>query len=99
MEIYISKSPLKNKKLRVVINGKKIDFGGIRPNGVPYEDFTTHNDEERKQRYLQRHRKNEDWNDLYSSGYWAKSLLWNKTSLTSSIRDVEKKLNVKIQVV
>ena len=97
MEIYISKSPLKNKKLRVVINGKKIDFGAIRPNGTPYEDFTTHHDEERKQRYLQRHRKKEDWNNLYSAGFWAKNILWNKTSLASSIRDVEKKLNVKIE--
>ena len=50
-EIVISKSNNKNKKFDARIDGKKtISFGA-----TGYEDFTTHKDPKRKQRYLNRH--------------------------------------------
>lgn len=69
----------------------KIGFGHKK-----YEDMTTHHDYTRRKLYRDRHSKNENWNDLTTSGAWSLHLLWNKYSLTDSIRDMEKKFNIKI---
>lgn len=72
-------------------NGKKIKFGA-----VGYEDFTMHKDTQRKERYWNRHRK-EDWSDLYKAGTWSRYLLWNKTTLRDSIKDMEERFNIQIE--
>jgi len=72
---------------------KKISFGAS-----GYEDYTTHKNEERKNMYIARHRGREDWtkSGINTAGFWAKHLLWNKPSLSESIKDTEKKFNIKI---
>ena len=53
---YPYKSDKDGKKYFIITNtGKRVYFGA-----TGYEDFTTHKDEERKQRYIARHKKNED---------------------------------------
>lgn len=42
-------------------------------------------DEERKQRYIDRHKK-KDWNDSQTAGAWPKGIPWNKPSM----REVKK---------
>lgn len=91
MEINIIISPRKTKKYRAILKKKKIDFGA---KGM--SDFTIHNDPERKQRYLDRHRKNEDWTDINTAGYWARWALWNKDTLERSLADIEKREGIKI---
>ena len=55
MDITITKSKNKDKKFDAIIDGKKrISFGDSN-----YSDFTKHKDEDRKQRYIDRH-SNED---------------------------------------
>ena len=71
--------------------GKRIHFGDSR-----YDDYTSTNDEERKERYLTRHKSAEDWNDLNTAGAWSRWLLWNKRTISQSIKDMEKRFNVKI---
>ena len=95
MEVVISKSTNKNKKFDVVVDGKKISFGA-----VGYSDYTIHKDPERKERYITRHAKREDWNKsgLKTAGYWSKHLLWNKDTLTKSINDISKKHNLNIKM-
>jgi hypothetical protein len=61
-----------------------------------YEDLTQHHDHNRKILYENRHKTKENWNDLTTAGAWAKNLLWNKISLSESIKDTEKKFNIKI---
>ena len=56
-----------------------------------YEDFTVHKDKSRKQSYINRHKKNENWNDPTKPGTLAKYLLWNKETLTASIQDYKNK--------
>ena len=56
-----------------------------------YEDFTQHGDTKRKQAYIRRHRKNENWNDISTSGAWSRWLLWNKKSITASLADIKRK--------
>ena len=56
MEVVIQKSRRKDKKLDAVIDGKKtISFGA-----AGMSDFTLHKDDDRKERYIARHQKNEN---------------------------------------
>ena len=95
MEVVISKSTNKNKRFDAIVDGKKISFGA-----VGYSDYTIHKDPEHKERYIARHKKNEDWNKsgIKTAGYWAKHLLWNKDTLTKSIDDISKKHNLNIKM-
>ena len=94
-EIIISKSKNKDKKYDARIDGKKtISFGA-----VGYEDYTTHKDPERKQRYLKRHKKNENPNDHNTASFYATNILWNKPTITESIKDTNNKFkNIKIKL-
>lgn len=58
-----------------------------------YSDYIHHKDPERKQRYLARHKKNENWNDPTSAGSLSKFLLWNKTTLKASIADYKRRFH------
>ncbi len=83
MEVVIEKSNKKNKKYDAVIDNKRrIAFGDI-----AYSDYTKHHNKERKQRYINRHKKNEDWtiSGIRTPGFWSKHLLWQDTSLSKSI--------------
>ena len=94
-EIVISKSSNKNKKYDARIDGRKtISFGA-----AGMSDYTIHKDDERKQRYLDRHRKNENWADYNTAGLYAKNLLWNKKTLSESIKDTNTRFkNLKIKL-
>jgi len=59
-----------------------------------YQDFTIHNDEERKQRYLARHRAREDWTDPLTAGFWSRWVLWNLPTLHDSIEYTKRKFNL-----
>ena len=58
-------------------------------------DMTQHRDPIRKQRYIDRHKKNENWNDYMSAGSLSRWILWNKTTLQASISDYKSKFNLK----
>ena len=60
-----------------------------------YSDYTTTNNERRKQLYKQRH-ASDNINDLSFSGCWAMNLLWNKKTLEKSIIDMEQRYNITI---
>ena len=94
-EIVISKSSNKNKKYDARIDGRKtISFGA-----AGMSDYTIHKDDERKQRYLDRHRKHENWADYNTAGFYAKNLLWNKKTLSESIKDTNTRFkNLKIKL-
>jgi hypothetical protein len=54
-------------------------------------DFTKKRDEERKRRYLSRHRARENWNDPDSPGALSRWVLWNKPTLQDSIADYKRR--------
>ncbi len=99
--VDIKPSPNKKKKYRALFclckekpsccdkQKKLVDFGA-----KGYEDYTTHGDEERKERYLARHEANENWDDPFSAGALSRWILWNKKSLTDSISDYRKRFNL-----
>jgi len=72
--------------MAIVNNNKTIYFGA-----TGYEDFTTHKDEKRKQNYITRHKTNENWTDPNTPGFYAKNILWNKSTVQASIDDTNSK--------
>ena len=75
-----------DKKYFIITNtGKRVYFGDSR-----YEDFTTHKDEERKQRYIDRHKKNEDWDDINSAAFWSRFYLWEKPTKKQAYENIKK---------
>ena len=58
-----------------------------------YSDFTIHKDPERKNRYIERHKKNENWNNPETAGYLSRFILWNKPTIKESINDINKNNN------
>ena len=69
---------------------KSTSFGA-----VGYEDYTTHGDEERKKRYIDRHKTRENFADYKSAGSLAYHILWNKASLAASYNDYLIKFKLK----
>lgn len=86
--IILQKSTRLGKRYMVKINNKTIHFGSSE-----HENFTIHKDEQRKERYIARHKARENWNDINTAGYWSRWLLWSKPTLEESIRDINKKQN------
>ena len=89
MQVVIQKSHLPHKKLEAVIYGKKtVPFGSKNAS-----DFTLHQDVERTARYVNRHKKNEDWtkSGINTAGFYSKHVLWNKDTIQKSVNDLNKK--------
>ena len=95
-EIIISKSKNINKKYDARIDGKRtVSFGA-----AGMSDFTKHKDPERKQRYLNRHKKNENWNDPTTAGFYSRWITWNKPTISESVKDTNnrfKNINIKLK--
>jgi hypothetical protein len=89
---YLYRSSRNGKKLMVVHRDKTIHFGAS-----DYDDYITSNgDDNKKKRYIQRHQKNEDWNDLKKAGTWSLFILWNKPTLKQSIKNMMEAFNIRI---
>ena len=71
-------------------DNKKLHFGG-----KGYSDFLINKDDKRKELYIARHKKNEDWEKI-NPGSLSRWILWNKPTIQESIKDFEKKFNIKI---
>ena len=79
---YPYKSDETNKKYYIITsNNKKVYFGQANAS-----DMTQHKDEERKQRYINRHKANENWtkSGIDTAGFWSRWLLWNKPTINES---------------
>lgn len=74
-------------------SGKKIKTTHFGASGMT--DFVKSKDEERKKRYLSRHRKNENWNDYMSAGSLSRYILWNLPTLRGSISNYKNKFKLK----
>tara|TARA_S200002703_G_C3780460_1_gene240469 strand:+ start:1012 stop:1302 length:291 start_codon:yes stop_codon:yes gene_type:complete len=96
MKVIIKKSNIEGKKYTALFyddNNKKIKTVHFGSSGM--SDYTKHRDEDRKKRYLQRHRARENWNDYKSAGSLSRYILWNKKTLKESIIDYKKRFNLK----
>ena len=77
----------------VKINNKTVHFGA-----KGYSDYTKHKDINRKQRYINRHKKRENWtkSGINTAGFWSRWLLWGEPTLQKSIKKIEDKFKVVI---
>lgn len=75
----------------------KIKFGAYGMNDyIIYSKNDDPDKEKNKKNYLNRHRKNEDWNDITTAGFWSRWILWNKPTLSESIYDTVRRYKIKI---
>jgi hypothetical protein len=94
MKLIIKKSHLPQKKYDAIFDDdghkKVVSFGA-----KGYPDFTQPpHDEERKKRYLNRHKKNEDFYNKMSAGALSRWLLWSGENLNENIKDYKKRFNL-----
>jgi hypothetical protein len=92
--LSIKPSPNPKKKYVAVFeqdNGrsKTVHFGA-----AGMSDYTVNKDEERKERYLSRHRANESWDKPDTAGALSRWILWNKPTLQASIADYRRRFSL-----
>jgi len=87
----IVKSPNPLKKYRAIFdNGRHTDFGQHSA-----DDYTKTHDKNQRQRYLTRHRANEDWTNPYKAGTLSKFILWgDSTDINVNIANYKKRFNL-----
>ena len=86
------KSDRQGKKYYIITEkNRKVYFGAS-----GYSDFTHHKDEQRKQRYINRHKNNETWSKsgIDTAGFWSRWLLWNKPTIKESYIDIKRRFNI-----
>ncbi len=85
---YPYKSDKPGKKYYIITNtNKKIYFGQ-----AVADDFTITKNEEQKQRYIARHKKNEDWtkSGIDTPGWWCYHYLWSLSSKKQAYENIKK---------
>ena len=95
----LRRSTRAGKKFQVVVHDpssgrtRTVHFGA-----EGYSDYPTHKDAARLTRYLERHHARENWSrqGIYSPGFWARWILWNRPSLSASIRDTARRFQLRI---
>lgn len=95
ISVVIKKSDKEGKKLMAIF---KLENGRTRTTHFGAEgmsDYTKHRDVERKNRYLNRHRKNENWTAPMTAGALSRWILWNKETRGASVSDYKKRFNLK----
>ena len=83
MEVVITKSNRKDKRLKATFQNKTTHFG--LDTG---KTFVDHKNEEIKKAWLARHKVKSDFDDIESAGSLAKNILWNKKTITAAVRDL-----------
>jgi len=96
IEIKICDSNIKNKRLKAVLHKDSKKIKTMHFGSHLKQTYIDHGDLTRKKRYIQRHVN--DKLDEISPGSLSMYLLWNKKTLIQSIKDYEKRFNVKITI-
>jgi len=95
MKVVIKPSKLKSKKYTAIFTddkGKKVKTTHFGAKGM--SDYTKHKDDKRKQRYLDRHKARENWNDYMSAGSLSRWILWNKPTIKASKEDYKSRFKL-----
>ena len=96
MKEYILKKSQNMGKRYVIIMGDtmKHHFGSA--GGKTYIDGRS---DVEKAAWIARHKGDKNYNNKHSGIYWSRWLLWSKKTLDESIKDMEKRLGVKIKLI
>jgi hypothetical protein len=84
---YPYPSDKKSKKYFIITNdNKKVYFGDSR-----YEHYIEgHLDHDRRGKYMRRHRKNENWDDKDTPGFWSYQFLWWFPTCNQAYENIKK---------
>jgi hypothetical protein len=93
--VEIKKSTRTGKKLMAIFYDDDKKVKTLHFGAVGYSDYTIHKDEARRQRYIDRHRKSEDWENPMTAGTLALYILWSKPTISAGIADYKKKFGFK----
>ena len=89
------KSNKPEKKFMIITpDGKKTIYIG----SANFSDMTQHKNPLRRENYLRRHEKRENWeaSGINTPGWWARHLLWSEPSIKKAIKYIEEKFNINI---
>ena len=90
MIALLQKSTRKDKRyvvrLQMPDGNRTIHFGS-----PSHENYTTHKDPQRREMYLSRHAKRENWEDPSTAGYWSRWMLWEEPRLGDAMKAIAKK--------
>jgi len=95
-KVVIKKSSKAGKKLMAVFSypettrTRTIHFGS-----AGSDDYTKTKDKAQRSRYLERHRRRENWQKADTAGALSRWILWNKETKQASISDYKKRFNLK----
>ncbi len=92
IKYYPCKSDKPTKKYYIITNNnKKVYFGQ-----AGASDFTIHKDEARKQRYIDRHKHNENWSKsgIDTAGWWSLKYLWSYPTKEEAYNNIKKDLKM-----
>jgi len=99
--IAIKKSQKKDKKLDAIFekDGKEkiVSFGSSGYTDftkLPHDKENKEKSEARKDLYIKRHQKRENFNDPLSKGALSRYVLWSKPTLEQGIKEYKKKFNL-----
>ena len=89
--MYITQSDRKDKRYTAIFdNGKQVHFG--LKGGQAYID---HMDKLKRENYLKRHIKRENWDDPYTAGALSKWILWGDSSnINKNLIDFKKRFGL-----
>lgn len=96
MYVQLDKSDREGKKYKAIFYDDKrvkkltTHFGQKGAN-----DYTLTHDDEAKQRYIERHKNNENWNDFMSAGSLSYHLLWTEKSMAKAYNKYISKFHLK----
>ena len=96
----IEKATAKNKKYKAIFSHmvdekmKVIKTTSFGSKGM--DDYTITGDKDQRTRYINRHKKNENWNDYMSAGALSRFILWgDSTNINTNIKKYKSKFKLK----
>ena len=95
VSVVIKKSTKPEKKLMAVFS---LDNGRTRTThfgSAGMDDYTKTKDKAQRQRYLARHRRNENWNAPMTAGALSRWILWSEVTRREALSKYKKRFNLK----
>lgn len=97
--LSIKKSPKKDKKYVATFSNENGKIKQVHFGAKGYQNYggignERHLDTIRKQRYISRHKKREDWSRPDTAGSLSRYILWNKETFKESVEDYRRRFNL-----
>ena len=97
----VEKSTRNDKKLMVTVFKKSgAKYATVHFGATGYSDYTIHQNSHRRDLYIERHRKKEDWTikGINTPGFWSRWLIWSCPTLKESAKLIERKFKVTVEL-